>query len=344
MELNNDSSFPYTLGVQYKPEHSNSFDAGRVPESVKEETDTLLHLKRIGEQYFKYTQAGKRENRKDYRLLPQTKHEQETEEKLNFLRHLQVKPNVLRFATTAKVWTNSIVVFLGMIAELFIYQSIAENAFNMSIVKSYFIGVLVLLFTKFVQVSIQKHIKYWIKENNILFRSVHKTLIFVFVGLIFLNAMMLGITNLNQINQLKKIEQIECLSSSIDESQEYGEDSAELETELNQLQAELHKDVNGFFTIAKFISIALIGLLAIGCGATLFVFADLYRDALKLQKDIQNLKDRQAELRANVGYFLTTNDDLLSLQKEILQMFGQKHFLEKLLSSEREKDLQITTE
>ena len=122
---------------------------------------------------------------------------------------------------------------------------------------------------------------------------------------------------------------------------EYGEDTSEMEAELNHLQAELNEKESPFFIIARYLSIALIGLLAIGCGATLFVFADLFNDALRLKKKLQKEKDRQAEHRANFEYFLTTYDDLLSLQKEILKLYGQKQFLEKLLSKQREQDMKI---
>jgi len=343
MEKKNDNEFPCETGTHFKTEHSNTFE-GRIPEVVQDETDALLHLERLGQQSQSYNEAAKRKNRKDYPLREVTQREQEAEEKKSLLMHLQVKPNALRYSSPVKVWTYYIVVLLGMGAEFFIYQSIAENAFGMPPFKSYITGMLVLLFTKFVQVAIQPHLKHWIKENNLLYKSVHKIVIFVFVGLILLNATMLGITNLHQINQTKKIEQIESLSTMIADAEESGEDTTELEAELNQLQGELGEKESGFFVIAKYLSIALIGLLAIGSGATLFVFAELYNDALQLKKKLQKEKNAQAEHRASREYLLTTYDDLLSLQKEILKLYEQKQFLEKLLSKQREQDMKIQTQ
>jgi len=335
--------FPYHNGVQIKAENANTFD-GRIAESVKEELDVTLWLNWIGEQYYKFTEASKRKKLEKYEFIEQTEREQEAEEKKSLLRHLQVKPNPLKYASISKVYLNYAVVALGMFVEFLIFQNIAENVFGMSLFKSYCVGFLVLLFTKFISISTLKYIKQWIQEQNLLFRTIEKTIIFVFAVLILLNATMLGVLNLNQIDQQKKIGQIENLEISIAEAVEYNEDSSQMETDLAKLQAELNGEESGFLKIVKVISIALIGFLSIGGGAYFFVIADFYNDALKLKKKLEAQRDRQAELRANLGYFLTTYDDLVSLQKEITQLFGQKHFLEKCLSPKQSEVLKINPE
>jgi hypothetical protein len=77
------------------------------------------------------------------------------------------------------------------------------------------------------------------------------------------------------------------------------------------------------------------------CGAVLFCMADLYNDALKLKKKIQKQKDLLSELRANLEYFITSYDQLIVIQKEVIQLYGQKHFWEKVLSKERVEELNI---
>ncbi len=345
MKSAENKEFPYNDGVHIKAENGNTFDKNsRIAEAVKEELDATLWLGWIGEQYYKLSEASKRKDLKKYKLKEQTSREKEAEAKKSLLQHLQVKPNPLKYASKFKVYFNYIVVILGMLAEFFIYQGIAENAFGMPLFKSYFVGFLVLLFTKFTQISIFKYIKQWIQEKNLRFRTIEKTVIFVFVLLILLNGLMMGITNLNEIDRGKKIQQIEYLSESIAESEEYGENTSEMETELAEIQSELNEEENWFSKIAKFISVAFIGLLSIGAGAMLFVIADLYNDALKLKNKLEKFRDRQAELHANFNYYLTTYDDLISLQKEIIQLFGQKHFLEKLLSPKQAESLKIPTE
>jgi amino acid transporter len=325
-------------GIHVKATHPNHFE--QVPKAVQEEIQALNHLHRIGELNYSNSQASKRP-KIEHQLLDLSQKELESAEKKAFLEHLQVLPNPLAYSTITKVVTYYIVAILGMIAEFFIYESIFNNSFGMSSTKSTLSGLLVLLFTKYVGVAIQKHIKHWIKENNLRFRSLHKIMIFSLGGLILLNAMLLGVTNLGQIQKQKKIEQMEYLSSSIEESAESGEDTSSQEIELDQLQKDTNKDDNIFFAIARYLSITLIGMLAIGAGATLFVLADLYGDSLRLQKTIRKLKDRHAELKANFEYFNSTYNDLLSLQREIISMHGQKMMLEKLLSKEREKDISL---
>jgi len=338
MKENNDPNFPLQQGLRVESSHTNNFE--QVPKAVQEEMNALLYLDWIGEQHFNNSQASRR-TKTEHRLLDLSQEELESAEKKAFLEHLQVHPNSLAYSTLTKVVTYYLVAFLGMIAEFFIYESIFNNSFGMTSTKSTLSGLLVLLFTKTVGFAIHKHIKHWIKENNLRFRSLHKILIFTLAGLILLNAMLLGLTNQGQIEKQKKIEQMEYLSSSIEESEEFDQDTSSQEIELDQLQQDASKDDNIFFTIARFLSITLIGMLAIGAGATLFVVADLYGDSLRLQKNIRKLKDRHAELKANFEYFNSTFSELLSLQREIISMHGQKMMLEKLLSKEREKDFSL---
>lgn len=345
MTKKNNKRYPFDIGYQYEKTDFNSFeDDSRIPEAVKEEKDTLLFLDQVGEQYYSTNEASKRKELKKHEFLSLSILEKEAEEKKNFLAHLGVKPNTLRYATKFKVWIFYIAIGLGGVAELLIYQNIAYESFSMPELKSYFIGFLVLLFTKFVQVAIQKNITSWVKENNLLFRSVHKILIFSLVLLVLINAVMMGVTNLNNIEKQKKIEKMEYVSSSIDDAQDYGENTSDLDAELSELEAELYEDENAFFVVAKYISIGLLGLLTIGTGAVLFVVADLNKDALSIKKKIQQLQDRQADLRANVPYYIDTYNELLSLQHEIIKSYGIKHFLEKLLSEKQEEALKIKSQ
>ena len=338
MKKNSDPNFPLQQGIHAEAAHSNHFD--KVPKAVQEEMDALLYLDWIGEEQYSKSQASKR-LQTEHQLLDLSQKEKEAAERKAFLEHLQVLPNPLAYTTVTKVWTYYIVAIIGMMAEFFIYESIFNNSFGMSATKSILSGLLVFLFTKYVGVAIQSHIKHWLKENNLRFQSLHKIMIYSLAGLILLNAMLLGLTNLGQIQKQKKIEQVEYLNYSIEESAEYGEDTSSQEIELDQLQQDTNKDDNIFFAIARYLSITLIGMLAIGAGATLFVMADLYGDSLRLQKLIKKLKDRQAELKANFKYFNSTYSELISLQREIISMQGQKMMLEKLLSKEREKDLSL---
>lgn len=336
---------PFQKGTQYTKEDFNSFEKGsRIPELVKEEKDYHLFSSELGIQYYLNTQASKRKERKNYLFLPQTKYEQEAAERNSFLQFLQIKPNALVFATKLKIWIYYVIVILGILAEYIIYQSIFENAFGMPVIKAYLSGFLVLLFTKFVQLSLQNHIKHWVKENNIKYRTIFKTILYVFIVLILTNAVFMGITNINEIEQQKKIADAEFVALSIADAEEFGEDVTELLAEQKQLESELNEDESLFFTIGKYLSIGLIGLLAIGAGAILFAMADLYQDALRLKARIQKLKDRHAELQANFEYFLTTYDELISLQREIVQLFGEKQFLEKLLSKQQETALKTPSE
>ena len=340
MKSTKSKEFPYHNGVQIKAENANTFD-GRIAESVKEELDVTLWLNWIGEQYYKFTEAFKRKKLKKYELIKQTERELEAEEKKSLLRHLQVKPNPLKYSSISKVYLSYAVVALSVFVEFLIFQNIAENTLGMSHFKSYCVGFLVLPFSKLISISTLKYIKQWVQEQNLLFRTIEKTIIFVFAVLILLNATMLGVLNLNQIDQQKKIAKIENLEVSIAEAVEYNEDSSQMESDLAKLQAELNGEDSGFLRVVKIISIALIGFLSIGGGAYFFVIADFYNDALKLKKKLKAQRDRQAEFQANLGYFLTTYDDLVSLQKEIIQLFAQKSFLEKLLSPKQSEALKI---
>jgi hypothetical protein len=345
MTKKENNQYPFSIGYQHKKTDFNSYEEGsRVPEVVKEEEDINLFFSMIGEQYYSNHEASKRKKLENQNFLELTKLEKESEEKKNFLAHLGVNPNPLRYATKFKVSILYIVIGLGMVGEFFIYQNIAFESFAMPEVKSYFIGFSVLLFTKFIQVAIQKHITSWIKENNLLFRSVHKTLIFVLVGMVLINAVMMGITNLNNIEKQKKIEKMEYVSSSIDDAQDYGENTADLDAELSALEAEIYEDESWFIIAARYISIGFLGLISIGAGAILFVVADLNKDAISIKNKIQQLKDRQAELKANLPYYVDTYNELLSLQHEIIKSHGIKHFLEKLLSEKQEEALKIKSE
>ena len=320
--------------------NTNTFD-GSFPKSVKEETNLNLWLSLIGEQFYNSTQSAKRKI-KEYSLLPKTDFENFTEEKMQLLATFHTEGNPLRTASHGKQFLCYIGAIFSILAEYFVFRHIAENALGMLLIETYFVAFFSVVFTKFIQVVFQRRIKSWLKENSRKLRSLIKTLLYGFAILILINGLMAGITNLYNIEQQRKIEQIEILSLQIEQSQ--GGDRSALEADLQKAQNDLTETNNVFFLIARFCAVALLGLLAIACGAVLWSMADFYTDALRLQKRVQALNDKLSQLRANFHSYLQTFDDLLSLQKDLLVLYGQKAFLEKLMSKEQEKALEITNE
>jgi hypothetical protein len=64
----------------------------------------------------------------------------------------------------------------------------------------------------------------------------------------------------------------------------------------------------------------------------LWSLADLYSDALKLRKKIKTQRKKLAQLRADFQYCLQTLEDLRFIEKQLWVLYGQKSYLEKLLS------------
>lgn len=272
-------------------------------------------------------------------MIPKTAIEKFTEEKMQLFATFHTEGNPLRTASRGKQLLCYFGAVLSMLAEYFVFRNIAENALGMLLIETYFVAFFSVVFTKFIQIVFQRRIKSWLKENSRKLRSLIKTLLYVFTILILINAVMAGITNLFNIDHQKKIEQIEILSQQIEQSQE--EDTSDLEVDLHEAQNDLTSGTSLFFLIARFCAVALLGLLAIVCGAVLWTMGDLYKDALKSQKRVKILSDKLSQVRANFHSYLQTFDDLLSLQKDLLMLYGQKAFLEKLMSTEQEKALKV---
>ena len=228
------NSFPYDIGINIGKEEGNQF-SGRIDESVKKELDLTLSLQWIGQQALRFSAVCKKEKPSDKEFLSLTDIEKDYNNSKSFKQVLDIKPNLLRFTTTSKVVINYLIVLFGVIAEWFIYTSIAENAFAMPLFKAYFLGLLVVVFTKYVSLTISPNFKKWIREKEVLKRSLIKTTSFVLVILILINAGMLGITNLYQIEKINKITQLEYVSTSIMEGEENGEDVTALKLEADQL-------------------------------------------------------------------------------------------------------------
>jgi len=218
-----------------------------------------------------------------------------------------------------------------MSGEYLVYQSIGENYFSLG-KKSYLFGFMVLGFAKLVSFAISRYVKHYVAEWNIFKKHLVRFSFLSVVGLILVNAFMLGIVNLYHVNQEATLEKITQLSDDIADAEDNGEDTVEMEAAMRTLQAEYAKKPSLGLRIVMFIAIALLGLLAIIAGAILFVVAELFHDAWRLKKELQAHRDGIESYRANVPNYLKGHAQMLVLQKELIMLYAQKHYLERLIS------------
>lgn len=294
-----------------------------------------LELDIIGQEYLEQKEISSKKDIVKKELKPKSKTEKHHEKKREFFKILGLKPNALRFATATKKWMYFLLAMLGTLSEFFVYQSIAETAFGMSENKSYVVGLVVAVFTKFVAWAISRYVKEWFKRSNVFRRNLQKGVVFSLVILIFFNAGAMGYVNLQKIKKEEQIRHAQFLSDAIAEIEESesGEDAAELEAELAEVQKEIGAPDSTWLSFVKSLAITLISFLIIGAGAVLFAVADLYGDALRLKKTLERKKDELANNRARHINYHEIYNSLLSQRRELTRMYAQKEYLERLLSN-----------
>lgn len=322
--------------------NNNTSYEGRVVDPVKDELDRQRWFGWIGDFHQLYSQDAL-PIKKDYSLSPETAEEKQFSEKKLLKSNLQVKHNPLQYTNIVKVRILLFAAILSMAAEYLVFRNIAENALGMPRFEASIVGSFAIVFTKLVQVFINKYVKTWISENSLKARKVFTKLLIALVVLIFVNAFVAGISNIHNVNQQKKLERLEYVSSQIEMTEESGGDTEELQNEFKTLQEDYSKE-SGFFQIIKFLAIAFLGILAIGCGSVLWSVGDLYWDTLKLKKKLENLNEKLARTRSNFQYIQTTYDRLLMLQRDIIHLQGQKHFLERLMSKDQDESLKFSNQ
>lgn len=328
----NDQDFPYSKGTHFTYNTTNQYDAdARLSEPFKKQFDLEWELELCAEQAYDFSEASSRKPLDKKELKAKTVLEAEYEDRKNFMACLNIKFNDLRYATKSKVYLNYFIVFISMIAEYFVYQSIGDNYFSLG-EKSYAFGAIVLGFTKVLSLIFKRYIKDWFRQKNIYKRNSKSIIAFGLVILIIINACMLGIINLHQVKQNAAIQQMAMYSAAISEAELNGEDTTHLEEELAGIEAELNKKPNLLTRIAIVTGIGLLGLLTVLTGAILFVVAELYRDALNLKRKIKSLKNEQNILQANVPNYVKAYGEFLTLHKELIMLYAKKEYLERLIS------------
>lgn len=339
----NKQDFPFTKGCNVKKEDANNFDVeSRVAEVVKGELDLNLALNWIGQQYYDFSQAAKRVAKK-FEFIAQTENENELEQKQALRNNLQDKANTLGYVDKSKVRISAVLVILSMLSESVIYTNIGQNVFGLHLEEAILLACLVLVFVKYIGTIVSPYVLEYLKGSTLKVRTIQKTMLFVLVFATLLNSTFIGIVNLTEIQRKKKIEQMAFLTSSIAEIEEYEGNTNELQKELNSIQAELNEKENGFFYVAKFIAIALLGLLSISCGAVIYALFEFQKSSLKLKNSIAKLRDRKVILKTNLPYFINSYEQLISIQKQLIMLMGEKHFLETLLSKEKEEQMKLNT-
>ncbi len=297
--------------------------------------DTLTHfdgLGKIGEGNYALSISEQKDS-KEYKLIPKTQEEKVNEGRESLWASLNIRPNRLYAASVMKVFWSYFGAIAAILAEFFVFQSIAENVLEIDENKSYFVALFAVVFTKFIQAAFLPKIKEWIKENNTRLHNWFKTLLFLFVILILVNAITVGLNNIFDIDRTAKLENILFL-------QEENPDSPELEQAL----ADFQQNDNTLFSIVRLFAIAFLGFLAIPCASLLWALGDLYFEALKRKIEKIKLQKELSRIRSTFHYLIETHADLLSLQKEIICLFGHKTYYEKLMSEAVQKDVQTDIE
>ncbi len=317
MERQMEQDFEHTSG---EPSTDVKKDTTRFTESVQDELNHHEEMNEIGLSSYSNSKAGQTEI-KEYNLVPQTQ-EEETEEARKSVKATQdIKPNRLHGTSLFTVIILYLLALGAMSAEGIVYQSIVENVLGILGFESYLVASFAVVFTKFTTVVFYSQIKYWVNEGNPRFRYWFKTLLFFFVALILVNAVAIGINNIRNIEQTEKMDKILFLQK---------EDPGS--SELGQAISELQQNNNLLFSIVRYCAIAFLGLLSIVCGTLLWALGYMHSKALNLKYKIASLRKQLSKTRSNFQYIHSTRDDLISLQKEIICLYGHKSYYEKLMS------------
>lgn len=331
--MKNEARNPIKKGLFIRKRDVNQYE-GAISEPAKEELNLNLELAIIAEEELERKEFKSKVSADVKPLYTETDQEAYYKKRERLKETLRQKPNALRYATEGKKRLLYVLIFFTMLSEFVIYQSIAENGFGIGEHKSYLIGFVAPLVTKYVAWCISRFIKDWVKTINIFRKNLLKIVAFVVVGLVFINVMSLSFVNLEKIKKENLIVKAERISDEIAEIEDegYAIDITDLETELAEAQAKINKEDSAFVWFMKVLALMLISVLVVAAGAVLFVVANLIDDAIRLKKKIAELKDRLAHITAKYKSGKKAFSSLLEQRRELIRYYAKKQYLERLLT------------
>lgn len=322
--LPKDSQKPVSPFYSYQNTYS-----GQVDGRIKDDFDLSSALNIKGQRNYLFSQASKREP-EEYTVLPETNIEKTTQRIIELRKILSIGYNSLAFAGLFKLFFIILPVLAAIPVEYVMYRNIAENVVFIPYHESYMVALIVLVFTKAVQVYYHKPIKRWVR-SNVKSRKIPFSLLYaLLIVFIALNLLLNGTLNVYNVDEQRKIGEIERLSRQIESAEEYGEDPRTLELKLRELGQE-EESGNGILLTLRWIAVGLLSLLTILSASILWAYFNLNLDAYKRKKKITRIEKQVGNLRANIEYYNTASSLLYSKEKEILILLGQKELLEKLL-------------
>ena len=264
-------------------------------------------------------------------LKPLSDIEVDFKRRKDFMGNFNREPSVLAYASKKKNAILIACILFLLIPEYIVYHAIGENILKLGD-KSWLFALSIIGVCKALAVVKLRYYKNHIKD----FRAVRKyfftTYTIALVILIVVQVAALGLLNAENQRQERLATKYRTLSMALMDAEENGYETTEIEVKVAEVQKELTKEENWFMKIIRNLAIILLSVMILLCSSLIYVLYELMADALRLKEKLLAMKKKIELLRAKIISYPKEYSATLSIERENIGLFGQKRYLEKLIS------------
>jgi len=248
-----------------------------------------------------------------------------------FQENFNREPSVLAYASKKKNLVLICCMLFLLIPEYIVYQAIGENILKLGD-KSWLFALSIIGVCKTLAILKLRHYKNNIKDFKAVRKYFFTSYMVALVILILVQVAALGFLNAENQKQAQLTNKYRSLSMALIDAEEKGYDTTELEAKVSSVQKELSKDESWFMKLVRNLAIILLSVMILLCSSFIYVLYELMADALRLKQKLLAMKKKLELIRANIIKYPQEYATTLSLERELIGLFGQKRYLEKLIS------------
>lgn len=330
---------PEHRGKEYVDNTQNKY-TGNVPGVIKEALNLRLYLAWIGSAFLLQRSEWKRMIY-PLTLISQSEKERNDLRKEQFKDHIGLKKNALAGATKGLARKYSLSAVIGLMAEYLVFQNMGENLFGFSFYGSIVFGLVVLVITPAVIITIKPFINNWIRKNNYFLPSKIKKYLFLYCVLILVLLITSGMANYFDKEYVRLQSKIQSTTREIHDFEEKNMDTKILQERREVLKTELEELDTPLARGLKIVAYAMIGFICVIGSALASIYAEETKRIVDVNQELLEVQQELSKTRAKIKHLNKTHPEVKRAHLEVVRMFGQKDLLEKLMTPNQCTSLRI---
>jgi len=335
----NTPRLPEHRGKEYIDNTQNRY-VGNVPGVIQEALNLRLYLAWIGSAFLLQRNEWRRMIY-PLTLISQSEKERNDLRKEQFKDHIGLKENALAGATKGLARKYSLSAIIGLMAEFLVFQNMGENLFGFSFYGSIVFGLVVLVITPSVIITIKPFINNWIRGNNYFLPSKIKKYLFLYCALILVLLITSGMANYFDKEYVRLQTKIQSTTREIRDFEEKNMDTKILQERREVLKTELEELDTPLARGLKIVAYAMIGFICVIGSALASIYAEESKRIVTVNQEILQIEKELSEIRAKIKHLNKTHSEIKRAHLEVVRMFGQKELLEKLVTPSQCKALKV---